>query len=453
MAKYNTENIKNLYWANNAGFKRGRDPMGIQNCSIVIYGILLPGLTNQTERLRYYSFYCWLLYEYEKECEKTTENGTLIDLYNYIRRAELTMAFLMDGRGIKSVVGSQHISQQEYGTTKEGYYDIKSSADLNAYPSQKKYWANPTGAFGQNYLGSLVYLELVENNEGSIVLKNRGRYLAESFINSVDEKSRNLFLQYVRKGCLPPKDIARMESLCLDKIIHKSQEWSLLNDIITNEDLNGSTFRKDTISLMLDTYRKGVEIEQFPKTMFLKYESGSSETVLGWHYYYLCEALHYSIETIFWMILDNASKNNYLPIGDFMSLCANCIISGFSQSDSSKKLSETMTMFKSSKEEIVERLNNLISLVNDDDSKKASSKAVELLVCIYKIVMMNREVYFSFENNHKINLQFGNANSFAKRYVGNNIDLKVDAFVRNVIFNTPNLEVKEKLVTKLEVKV
>ena len=47
--------------------------------------------------------------------------------------------------------------------------------------------------------------------------------------------------------------------------------------------------------------------------------------------------------------------------------------------------------------------------------------------------MMNREVYFSFENNHKINLQFGNANSFAKRYVGNNIDLKVDAFVRNVI--------------------
>ena len=56
MAVYNTKNITNLYWACNEGFKVGRDPMGIQNCSITLYGQLLPGMTNQTGHIRYYSF-------------------------------------------------------------------------------------------------------------------------------------------------------------------------------------------------------------------------------------------------------------------------------------------------------------------------------------------------------------------------------------------------------------
>lgn len=61
MPQYKVTDITNVYWASNDGFKVGRDPMGIQNSPIATYGCLLPGLTNLTGHIRYYSLYCWLL--------------------------------------------------------------------------------------------------------------------------------------------------------------------------------------------------------------------------------------------------------------------------------------------------------------------------------------------------------------------------------------------------------
>ena len=89
--------IRNVFWASNEGFKGGRDPLGIQNSSIATYGILLPGLTNLTRHIRYYSLYCWLLSEYD-ELEKN--GNTSVHQYNFIRRAELAMAFILSAFGL-----------------------------------------------------------------------------------------------------------------------------------------------------------------------------------------------------------------------------------------------------------------------------------------------------------------------------------------------------------------
>ena len=63
---YNADIYKEPFWAENSGFMTGRDPLGIQNSSISVYGRLLPGMTNLTQRLRYYGINCWLLKEYDK---------------------------------------------------------------------------------------------------------------------------------------------------------------------------------------------------------------------------------------------------------------------------------------------------------------------------------------------------------------------------------------------------
>src|SRR5690348_18237342 len=42
----------------------GLDHLGIEVVSANIYGALLPGLTNVTDRARYYSFYPWVLHRY-----------------------------------------------------------------------------------------------------------------------------------------------------------------------------------------------------------------------------------------------------------------------------------------------------------------------------------------------------------------------------------------------------
>lgn len=45
----------------------GLDHLGIQAPCIQIYSQLLPGITNVTDRARYYSFYPWLLSQFEKQ--------------------------------------------------------------------------------------------------------------------------------------------------------------------------------------------------------------------------------------------------------------------------------------------------------------------------------------------------------------------------------------------------
>jgi hypothetical protein len=134
MAQYKQSEITNIYWASNEGFKGGRDPLGIQNSSIATYSKLLPGLTNLTMHIRYYSLYCWLLSEFDK-LEKAGE--VTLHQYNFIRRAELAMALIMRGRGIGAIVGAMFVAQERYKLADDGVYDIADGAD---YESKDKYW-------------------------------------------------------------------------------------------------------------------------------------------------------------------------------------------------------------------------------------------------------------------------------------------------------------------------
>jgi hypothetical protein len=45
----------------------GLDHLGIELVSVNLYQALLPGLTNVTERARYYSFYPWAVHRYAQE--------------------------------------------------------------------------------------------------------------------------------------------------------------------------------------------------------------------------------------------------------------------------------------------------------------------------------------------------------------------------------------------------
>lgn len=61
----------------------GLDQLGIQVISIALYSDLLPGITNVTDRVRYYSFYPWLLHRYALDIKKRD----LTTWQNHLRRA------------------------------------------------------------------------------------------------------------------------------------------------------------------------------------------------------------------------------------------------------------------------------------------------------------------------------------------------------------------------------
>jgi len=57
----------------------GLDHLSVQAPCINLYGKLLPGITNVTDRARYYSFYPWIVWALERK--GLTYNDAFIDLY------------------------------------------------------------------------------------------------------------------------------------------------------------------------------------------------------------------------------------------------------------------------------------------------------------------------------------------------------------------------------------
>jgi hypothetical protein len=64
---------------------KGRDHLGIQVVSMSLYSQLLPGLTNVTHRIRYYSFYPWILHRYANDVRRASERTW----QEHLRRAEI----------------------------------------------------------------------------------------------------------------------------------------------------------------------------------------------------------------------------------------------------------------------------------------------------------------------------------------------------------------------------
>ena len=68
---YSTDEIIEPFWAKHLTERSGRDPLAIQNSSIVIYSTMVVGITNVTNRIRYMGFYCWF---FDALAKKVTKN-------------------------------------------------------------------------------------------------------------------------------------------------------------------------------------------------------------------------------------------------------------------------------------------------------------------------------------------------------------------------------------------
>lgn len=63
---YTTEEIVEPFWAEFSSAASGRDPLAIQNSSVVIYTKMVVGITNVTNRIRYNDFTAGYLILYFK---------------------------------------------------------------------------------------------------------------------------------------------------------------------------------------------------------------------------------------------------------------------------------------------------------------------------------------------------------------------------------------------------
>ena len=326
---YSIDTYKTPFWAENGGFTRGRDPLGIQNSSITLYGRLLPGMTNLTLRVRYYGFYCWILYEYDR-LPNRKDWKTLTQHYNFIRRGELLIGYIMAHTSSEqlSIIGSDFVGNHLNEIDNIGYYDIGAGADkFKNTPKGSVYWDYSSGALGQYYAGSLINLGLIEVVDKFFHIKDDGIKLAKAYMQSISENSRKLFLEYLEKGKIDLDGIIKLEEFGIHKISISSAEWNFYRQLLLRDD--GEYFktsddkvaskRKQTIFLYLNYCKNNTPEQSFQVYRYDVFENHNSidNSTFGWYYFFLIETYHYALETIFWAML-NELDGRIISVADFI---------------------------------------------------------------------------------------------------------------------------------------
>jgi hypothetical protein len=445
---YNKDSFKNPFWAENSGFMTGRDPLGVQNSSITTYGRLLPGMTNLTLRLRYYGLYLWLLSVYHKNNKEITESN-LKDHYNFIRRAELIIAFIMRKSfpAELSVIGSDFTDKKESHVVDFGFYDIKLGADKNKDTAYKSvYWDYPSGALGQYYAGSLSALDLIKMEGKYFIIQPEGQKLAEAFASSFNEPQRLKFLDVIQSGRLTLDDIDMLGGFSINNIVVGSEEWNYYQKMLFNFDgLDfkddagiASSLRKETIVLYLN-YMNDKE-EEFNDRSFITRQYNlnliqkHNEASFGWYYYYINEAFHIALETIFWSMLVHLDGKEEIVI-KFVKEITDIIVSGSINQFVSSPEQMVLEVLNNKKENnLVVALEKLeVDVKSPSNNKSTITDAFNLMFVIYNLTKNRKEEIEEFEKKYKVWGKKGRVSENLYIYIHESLGMPYKEFVEESV--------------------
>lgn len=301
----------------------GLDHLGVQATCINLYGMLLPGITNVTDRLRYYSFYPWLIWAFDQAGHRTY-NAEWIERF---RRAEC----------LHTLISHRHAAACDYDNAMHAGAAVGS--DALARPAQelqgdsslrlsdyslregavKRYFKNKLGGLGQYYFGVLRELRVLEGDSAKGVLfkPTLGRKLAEAMDASVD---RQQFLAAVDKDRVTGSELDAMASFCHCQLASSDNERAMLADLLfsgTEED--SAIERRQSLQLILDLAKqmssqsKQLQEQQFRFATYSGALPNGDEWLLPdnlkptrerWRAYTRSEVFSIAMQGLFYCVLD-----------------------------------------------------------------------------------------------------------------------------------------------------
>lgn len=400
MAVLQNNQYHSAIWGAHHKFITGLDPLGLQNTSEALYTRLLPGITNLTNRIRYYGFYCWLLDQYAHQERDTNPKSQ----YRYIRRAEFTLALLMqhENEGYTQVTGSRS-AYQFIQSSDSGTYDFSQKTD--DHKASGTYWKFPSGAFGQYYLGAMRNMGLVTRNKHDNFIATQaeegreisGVQMAEAFALSISDDASRLFIQTIKKGQLREQDVKVLyQAFGLDHIPPVSEEAQLYEQLLLQPDqLRWATdlqaeqqtyFRRNTIQSILQIRATEGPTEQnpLPNLQQHAYRSKESEEAPHqqlWYFYELNELWQYAMGTIFWFLLCRLEQEVYpVPCNAWLALQVREMIST-GEAGVEEQLG---ALVQRQHQDEYTCLATIVTAVNGRQPLSAAWSAFELLLVLYR---------------------------------------------------------------------
>lgn len=239
------------HWLRPPKAATGRDHLGTQAIPIALYDQLLPGITNVTDRARYFSFYPWLF-------ERMAERG-LEDELPALRRAECLFALIAERHALKrgepadqhglAMVGRDTLVPLLKNGAREASF--ANLARQDAETEERVYFKNKGGGFRQYYLGPLRELELVGDPH------EQGTVLAVAMDEGVDAEQ---FFQVLSAGVVTTEELDTLATFCPCALPHSEQECEALIDVFFDrKDHYGDLGlqRRWSLALLLDAVGNG----------------------------------------------------------------------------------------------------------------------------------------------------------------------------------------------------
>lgn len=315
-------NFYTPFMGDNNTLSVGLNPLGLRTASEQLFTTLLPGLNVVTLRIRYYSFYCWLL----KRFYTQRSQANLSAIRRHIRLSELLMALIHAQSN--NNVGVPGITRALNIIGRDG--DIINFNE-DAMPGGKPiggYWKGSIGAFGTYYVASLqelgIILPLADNTSLYNVTPQTDDYisgeeLADAFAETVGEELAHTFESCARDGIVTRQQLADMEHTFQSHNLPDNKESQLLLRLLLQNDRptskRESHFRRDTLRLLLrflnDTDINGFSELDFAKYVYNRYSNGHDNSVAatGWYAYYLNDSRQYEALNIFNVVLNRLKES------------------------------------------------------------------------------------------------------------------------------------------------
>ena len=215
------------------GQDTGLDPLGMQRPIEAIYQSLLPGISTITLRLRYYSFYPWLLEVYSK----SNPNTDMQEFRKFQRKAEALLALICaHGQGEVGVAGINWATRTLQGLGAKPAADVVIDFAAGADPAsdEENYLLNKGGAFGGIYSSQLREMGLIRTDDPNLPIPyctSAAMPLAEAYREQLGGLA-DVFLAAVEKGRVTKEELDKLHVMKPSHILPGSLEQSALATVL-----------------------------------------------------------------------------------------------------------------------------------------------------------------------------------------------------------------------------
>ena len=313
--------VTTTHWRCWAPAPIGQDHLATRAVCEALYAQLLPGITNVTDRARYYSFYPWLVWALE---------GRRLDdeaLRKMLRRAECLLTLIGIAHGNVCGADGRYHAERLVGrdTLGPAFEPLLRGGELalDTYAGDEgsRYFKARWGGLEQYYRGAEEELGVLSRDTsrkvGLGVTPDRGVLLARAFAAAVDGDA---FLRVLDRGHVDRRTLDGLAAFCPCSPGHAEREalLDLFLDRPGSQPAPGGHARSRSLALLLDLAAPGgppVDTDGFRAAVYTGTRPGGdtwslpdrlSETRAAWAVYQRNELLSLATQALFWAALTDA---------------------------------------------------------------------------------------------------------------------------------------------------